>query len=148
MFIKRRLLLFSVFVVLCSALIFTTTDTAFARSTATRAASSCVTPGATNTLKPVLDGANGLIQVPANLNGTLLLYSHGYTFVGNPLTAADAGDPLTGAALLQQGYALTGASCSPDGWALQQSVLQRIALLHYFKPHCYKASGNIPRADF
>src|SRR5258707_5831011 len=132
MFIKRRLLLFSVFVVLCSALIFTTTDTAFARSTATRAASSCVTPGATNTLKPVLDGANGLIQVPANWNGTLLLYSHGYTFVGNPLTAADAGDPLTGAALLQQGYALAGSSDSQNCWALPQAIHDPIVLFDQF----------------
>ncbi len=144
---KRRLLFFSVFLMLCSTLTFTLTDTAFAKTSSTRSLSSCVTPNSINTLKPVLDGANGLIQVPANWNGTLLLYSHGYTFVGNPLTASDASDPLTSAALLQQGYALAGSSYSQNGWALQQAFHDQIALLDYFDATCGQPTRTIPWGD-
>ena len=51
-------------------------------------------------------------------NGVLLLYSHGF----GPLTAADAPDPASAAALLDRGYALAGSSYDPNGswWALQQ----------------------------
>src|SRR5262245_45917712 len=41
--------------------------------------SSCLLASETNTLRGSLDGANYTIQVPANWNGTLILYSHGYT---------------------------------------------------------------------
>ncbi|HEX5299375.1 MAG TPA: hypothetical protein VFW50_20510, partial [Streptosporangiaceae bacterium] len=37
------------------------------------------------------DGATWIGDVPAQWNGTLLLYSHGF----GPLTAADAPDPAT-----------------------------------------------------
>jgi len=75
--------------------------------------------------------------VPANWNGTLALYSHGYVFPGptNP-AATDAGDPLTGAALLSQGYALAGSSYSQQGWALQQAFTDQIALLDFFDQTC------------
>jgi pimeloyl-ACP methyl ester carboxylesterase len=138
---------FSVFVVLCNVLLFATAGVAFAGATSMRAAGGCVTPGSTHTLEPVLDGANGLIQVPANWNGTLLLYSHGYTFVGNPLTAADASDSLTGSALLQQGYALAGSSYSQNGWAVQQAFHDQIALLNYFDATCGMPTRTIPWGD-
>ena len=50
------------------------------------------------------NGTTWVADVPANWNGTLLLYSHGF----GPLTAADAPDPGTQAALLARGYALAG----------------------------------------
>jgi hypothetical protein len=46
----------------------------------------------TGTLK---DGASYLIEVPANWNGTLFLYSHGYVVPGSPNPAQDVGDPFT-----------------------------------------------------
>lgn len=144
---KRCLFLFSTLFVLCSTLAFTTTNVAFARTISPRVSSNCMTPGSTNTLKTVIDGANDLIQVPANWNGTLLLYSHGYAFVGGPLTAADASDPLTSAALLQQGYALAGSSYSQNGWALQQAFHDQIAVLDYFDATCGQPVRTIPWGD-
>lgn len=145
---KRRLLVFSVLLTLCSMLAFTTTTgTAFAKTSSTHVSSSCITSNATNTLKPVIDGANGLIQVPANWNGTLLLYSHGYTFVGQPLTARDVSDPVTAAALLQQGFALAGSSYSQNGWALQQAFHDQIALLNFFDATCGKPARTIAWGD-
>jgi hypothetical protein len=66
------------------------------------------------------DGASWIADLPAQWNGTLLLYSHGF----GPLTAADAPDPTTAAALLARGYALAGSSYDPNGseWALDSAV--------------------------
>ncbi|HEX7736679.1 MAG TPA: DUF6351 family protein [Ktedonobacteraceae bacterium] len=143
---KRRLLFLSVFLVLCSLFSFSGAGVASAQASLPRAASSCITPGSTTTLTPVLSGANNLIQVPANWNGTLLLYSHGYTF-GTTLKAADASDPLTAGALLQQGYALAGSSYSQNGWALQQAFHDQIALLDYFDATCGQPVRTIPWGD-
>src|SRR5690348_2660522 len=62
------------------------------------------------------DGGTWIADVPANWNGTLLLYSHGY----GTLTPADAPDQGTHDALLADGYALAGSSYDPSGslWAL------------------------------
>jgi pimeloyl-ACP methyl ester carboxylesterase len=83
----------------------------------------------------VIGGAVYKIRVPDPWNGTLLLYSHGYRRAGTPppKTAADVGDPATGAYLLGQGYALAGSDYSrPTGWAVEQAFNDQIALLHYF----------------
>lgn len=70
------------------------------------------------------------IEVPSNWNGTLVLYSHGYSFTPSPAT--DAGDPVTGAWLLGHGYALAGSSYSTSGWALQQAFEDQVAVLDAF----------------
>src|SRR6059036_3256794 len=80
-----------------------------------------------------IGGANFLIQMPSNWNGTLVLYSHGYVTPGSALTAQDAGDPLTAAWLLDNGYAIAGSSYSQNGWALQQAFHDQIALLDHFQ---------------
>jgi pimeloyl-ACP methyl ester carboxylesterase len=99
-----------------------------------------------------IDGANYTIEVPANWNGTLVLYSHGYAFTNNPLTlqplpvanpAPDVGDAATGAALLAQGYALAGSSYSANGWALQQAFHDQIALLDFFDATCGQPARTI-----
>ena len=66
------------------------------------------------------DGASWVADLPAQWNGTLLLYSHGF----GPLVAQDAPDPGTSAALLARGYALAGSSYDPNGsqWALNSAV--------------------------
>jgi pimeloyl-ACP methyl ester carboxylesterase len=109
------------------------------------AASSCVTPNATNTLHGAIGGANYTIAVPTNWNGTLVLYSHGYTFANRPLAnpAPDVGDAATGAVLLQQGYALAGSSYSQNGWALAQAFNDQIALLDFFTTTCGKPTRTI-----
>ncbi len=144
---KRRLLSLGILLVLCSMLATMSAGTAFAGAGAAHTSSSCVTPGGTNTLQGTIDGANYLIQVPSNWNGTLLLYSHGYAFVGSPLRAQDASDPLTGGALLQQGYALAGSSYSQNGWALQQAFHDQIALLDFFNATCGHPTRTIPWGD-
>jgi pimeloyl-ACP methyl ester carboxylesterase len=90
-----------------------------------------------------IDGALYKIEVPASWNGTLFLYSHGYAFPGTAPVATDVGDPLTGAALLSQGYALAGSSYSLEGWALQQAFHDQIALLNYFDSTCGQPSRTI-----
>src|SRR5580658_4213338 len=79
------------------------------------------------------DGAKYLIQVPAKWNGTLLLYSHGYVVPGFSNPAADVGDPITGAYLLANGYALGGSSYASTGWAVQQALPDQIEVLETFK---------------
>lgn len=73
------------------------------------------------------DGATWIGDVPAQWNGTLLLYSHGF----GPLTAADAPDPATQAALLARGYALAGSSYDPNGseWVLDSAVRDQFGTL-------------------
>src|SRR5216684_6824021 len=131
---KRHLLFLLVLLILLSG--FTVAAIKIKAVHAT--ASSCITPSGTNTLHGTLAGANYTIAVPSNWNGTLVLYSHGYVFANRPLLnpAPDAGDALTGAALLQQGYALAGSSYSQNGWALQQAFNDQVALLDFFTTTC------------
>jgi len=79
------------------------------------------------------DGATYLIQVPSNWNGTLVLYSHGYVVPGSANPAEDVGDPITGAYLLANGYALGGSSYATTGWAIQQALPDQIKVLDRFK---------------
>jgi pimeloyl-ACP methyl ester carboxylesterase len=79
------------------------------------------------------DGAAYLIQVPSKWNGTLLLYSHGYVVPGFSNPAVDVGDPITGAYLLANGYALGGSSYASTGWAVQQALPDQIDVLDTFK---------------
>jgi pimeloyl-ACP methyl ester carboxylesterase len=78
------------------------------------------------------DGATYVIDVPANWNGTLLLYSHGYVAPGSLNPAVDAGDPLTGGYLYAEGYALAGSSYATTGWAVQQAIPDQISTLDAF----------------
>jgi pimeloyl-ACP methyl ester carboxylesterase len=79
------------------------------------------------------DGAAFLIQCPKGTwNGTLFLYSHGYVVPGQPNPATDVGDPLTGAWLLNHGFALAGSSYATTGWAIQQALPDQISTLNTF----------------
>jgi dienelactone hydrolase len=78
------------------------------------------------------DGATYKIDVPANWNGTLFLYSHGYVAPGSANPATDVGDPITGAALLSQGFALAGSSYAKTGWAIENALPDQIATLNVF----------------
>jgi pimeloyl-ACP methyl ester carboxylesterase len=79
------------------------------------------------------DGATYLIEMPANWNGTLFLYSHGYVVPGSPNPAADVGDPVTRFFMLSSGFALAGSSYASTGWAIQQALPDQIAVLDVFK---------------
>ncbi|TMB96896.1 MAG: hypothetical protein E6J40_09215 [Chloroflexi bacterium] len=81
------------------------------------------------------------IEVPNPWNGTLVLYSHGYSF--SPIAATDVGDPATGAWLLSHGYALAGSSYATSGWALQQAFEDQIAVLDVFAAKVGKPTRTI-----
>jgi pimeloyl-ACP methyl ester carboxylesterase len=78
------------------------------------------------------DGATYLIEVPSPWNGTLLLYSHGYVSPGSSNPAQDVGDPATRAFLLANGFALAGSSYAHTGWAIEEALLDQIAVLDAF----------------
>ena len=79
------------------------------------------------------DGANYVMDIPANWNGTLLVYSHGYTAPGSDLTPYDAGDGSTATYLLNQGYALAGSSYSTTGWAVHEALPDQVSTLGVFE---------------
>jgi pimeloyl-ACP methyl ester carboxylesterase len=87
-----------------------------------------------NTLTGSLpDGAAYVIEVPANWNGILFLYSHGYVTPGSPNPAQDVGDPATRFFMLASGFALAGSSYAHTGWAVQEALPDQIAVLDLFK---------------
>jgi pimeloyl-ACP methyl ester carboxylesterase len=92
---------------------------------------SCATTARTLT-GTLADGATYEIQVPANWNCTLFLYSHGYVTPGSANPAQDAGDPVTGDWLLSHGYALAGSSYATTGWAIQQALPDQVSTLDVF----------------
>ncbi|MEU8798810.1 hypothetical protein [Spirillospora sp. NPDC048819] len=71
------------------------------------------------------DGATWIADVPADWNGTLVLFSHGF----GPLTPANRPSEAAGKALLDRGYALAGSSYDPSGslWALGSAVRDQLA---------------------
>src|SRR5579864_4055993 len=89
------------------------------------------------------DGATYLIQVPSNWNGTLFLYSHGYVVPGSANPAQNVGDPATGAFLLANGFALAGSSYAHTGWAIQEALVDQIAVLDAFATLVGKPSRTI-----
>jgi hypothetical protein len=75
------------------------------------------------------DGALWRIAVPANWNGTLLIYSHGYARqVQAPALAPRGLEPW----LLQHGYALAASSYARGGWAVAEAVPDQLATLAQF----------------
>ena len=78
------------------------------------------------------DGATYQIDVPANWNGILFLYSHGYVVPGSANPAQDVGDPATGAFMLASGFALAGSSYATTGWAIHEALPDQIAVLDVF----------------
>jgi len=79
------------------------------------------------------DGATYVIDVPANWNHKLLLYSHGYVTPGSPNPAYDYGDFDSGYYAYTAGYALAGSSYATTGWAVQQAIPDQIATLDLFQ---------------
>ncbi len=71
-----------------------------------------------------------VVDKPGNFNGTLLLWSHGYTFT--PVGAADAPSAATRDALLADGFGLAGSSYAGGGagWAVNQGVAAGVELVN------------------
>jgi prolyl oligopeptidase family protein len=78
------------------------------------------------------------IEVPAQWNGTLFLWSHGYVAAGsaNPAQDAPIGDARTW--LLGHDYAIAGSSYSSTGWAIENALGDQMALLDFFGQHVGK----------
>lgn len=75
------------------------------------------------------DGALWRAAVPHAWNGTLLLYSHGFTADVKPPQLAPPGLESW---LLAKGYALAASSYSQGGWAVAEAVPDQLALLTVF----------------
>src|SRR5216683_1101563 len=79
------------------------------------------------------DGAEYLIEVPSDWNGTLFLYSHGYVAPGSANPARDVGDPFKRFFMLSHHFALAGSSYATTGWAIHEALRDQIAVLDIFK---------------
>lgn len=89
------------------------------------------------------DGSNWKIEVPANWNGTLLLYSHGYVAPGPNPPADDAGSRSVADYLLARGFALAGSSYASSGWAVADAFRDQEALLDEFRADFRKPERTI-----
>ena len=81
-----------------------------------------------------------MLDAPANFNGTLLVWSHGYTFT--PVPGSNAPTPAVRDALLAQGYALIGSSYAGGGagWAVPQGVKAGVEAISIAKARLGAAS--------
>ncbi len=86
-------------------------------------------PDAAQASGQLADGALWAAQVPVHWNGTLLLYSHGYSAeVRSPALAP----PGVQDWLLHHGFALLASSYATPGWALAEAVPDQLAALDAF----------------
>jgi len=72
------------------------------------------------------NGSTWIADKPANWNGTLLIYSHGY-IPGPGLPPPQEAPNNSADQLLAQGYALAGSSYSRPGWALATAADDQLA---------------------
>lgn len=77
-------------------------------------------------------GASYVMDVPADWNHTVLLYSHGYTPDGAPNPAQNAPSDAVRTTLLDRGYALIGSSYAETGWVLQKALPDQMSTLDTF----------------
>ncbi|MEU8821935.1 hypothetical protein [Actinoplanes sp. NPDC048796] len=107
------------------------------------APASAVAPAVTHVEGTLPSGAAYVFDVPEAWNGTVLLYSHGYTPKGAPNPAQNA--PSTGVrdTLLDRGYALIGSSYADTGWVLEQALPDQVATLDVFGARFGKARRSL-----
>ena len=93
-----------------------------------------------------INGAPYRIVVPANWNGTLLVFAHGYRDKADHpgevdnRTADVAPSSALVAPLLAQGYALAGSAFKENGWAIEDGIKDMKALTLFFR-------ANVARPD-
>jgi len=78
------------------------------------------------------DGSAYVRDVPADWNGTVLLYSHGYVPDGAPNPARNAPTDAVREALLAAGYAQIGSSYPETGWVIEGALPAQLATLDLF----------------
>jgi hypothetical protein len=96
-----------------------------------------------------IDGAPYRIAVPANWNGTLLVYGHGYRDKADHpgevdnRTAELAPNPALATVLLAQGYALSGSAYKDNGWAVEEGTQDLKNVVTYFRDNITKPDRTI-----
>ncbi|MGH3499684.1 MAG: alpha/beta hydrolase family protein, partial [Nocardioidaceae bacterium] len=127
-----RRLVTVVFVVLM-AMIAGTTGTAVADTTDVRVYEGSIA------------GADYRAEIPAQWNGTLLLWSHG--LYPPPFVPPEIGltsSPTTEQWLLDHGYALAASNYRPpNGWVVKEALRDQIALLDWFEDHIGKPRRTV-----
>jgi pimeloyl-ACP methyl ester carboxylesterase len=93
---------------------------------------------------PLPGGGDWVVEAPANWNGTVLLYSHGYSPVQRPAESAPRGQRE---AYLAQGYGLAASSYSRAGWALEQAQVDQWTALDAFTARYGKPKRVIAWGD-
>jgi pimeloyl-ACP methyl ester carboxylesterase len=96
-----------------------------------------------------IDGAPYRIVVPADWNGTLLVYGHGYRDKADHSGEIDnrnadiAPNSALAAALLAQGYALSGSAYKDNGWAVEEGIQDMKNVVSYFRDNITKPDRTI-----
>lgn len=110
-----------------TALATLATLAAAALATCPAPAAQAATPATGRLTGTLSDGTTWIADVPADWNGTLLLFSHGF----GPTVAKDAPSDAVRTELLAEGYALAGSSYDPHGsmWALNSAERDQFATL-------------------
>jgi hypothetical protein len=86
-----------------------------------------------------IDGAPFRIVIPANWNGTLLVYGHGYRDKADHPGEVDnrnadiAPNVDLGNFLLSQGYGLSGSAYKDNGWAVEEGVQDLKNVVTHFR---------------
>lgn len=79
------------------------------------------------------DGSAYVMDVPANWNGTVLLYIHGYVPDGVSNPARNAPRDAVRTALLEAGYAQVGSSYPETGWIVERALPAQLSTLDTFR---------------
>src|SRR5262245_5581917 len=96
-----------------------------------------------------LHGAPYRIRVPANWNGTLLVFAHGYRDKADHPGEIDnrnadiAPSAALEAPLLAQGFALAGTAFKDNGWAIGDAILDAKDLAVFFRGQVAKPDRTI-----
>jgi|SRR5579872_354460 len=77
-----------------------------------------------------INGAKFRIDIPANWNGGLVVYCHGYSPI--PVSYKEGTLPPIFAIFTEQGYALAQSGYAAGGWAVQEAVTDTESLRRYF----------------
>ena len=106
--------------------------------------------GVTTCLGATSDTAPYMLMTPANFNGTVYLYSHGYrnnvplpatlsAATGFPTTVVNTPEPAPGGnaqiigTLLAKGYAVMGSGFARQGWNADSAIKTNVELIGVFK---------------
>lgn len=80
----------------------------------------------------IIDGAAFKIFIPDNWNNSLVMYAHGYAFMGSPLQSENPELAKNMELFLSHGYAVAASDYTYQGFALPQGVDDTEALRQYF----------------